>query len=180
MENNGTSRMHMARLRRGADLLRLFKKEDEGATIVEMALSSAILFASLFGIIMISFALYTYNYVAEAAHAGARYAIVRGSYCVGFSDCGAGNTEITTFVQSLNYPGIDASKMTVNTNWYNVVQTGGASTTISSCGTAPAGCNVPLYNSVEVQVIYNFPLNIPFWKSTTLTMASTSQLPIAQ
>ena len=176
MESKGTSQMQ------GAKLFRFFKKEDEGATLVEMALTSAILFASLFGVIMICFALYAYNYVAEAAHEGARYAIVRGSYCVGFSDCGAGNTEITTFVQGLNYPGImtDSQHLTVNTNWYNVVQRGGSATTISSCGTSPSGCNIPLFNSVEVQVIYNFPLNIPFWKSTTLSLASTSQMPISQ
>ena len=170
----------MARLRNGANLIRHFNKAEEGATLVEFALSSAILFSALFGIIMICFALYAYDYISEAAHEGARYAIVRGSYCVGFSDCGAGNTEITTFVQSLNYPGIDSTKLTVNTNWYNVVQTGGAATTISLCGTSPTGCNVPLFNSVEVQVTYNFPLNIPFWKSTTLTMSSKSQIPIAQ
>jgi Flp pilus assembly protein TadG len=183
MERKSRSRkreVRMARLRKAMDLLWVFKKEDEGSTLVEVALTSSILFASIFGIIMISFALYTYDYIADAAHAGARYASVRGAYCVGFSDCGAGNTQITAFVQSLNYPGITAANMTVNTNWYWVVQTGGAATTISSCGTSPAGCNTPPYNSVEVEVVYNFPLNIPFWRSTTLTMSSKSQLPISQ
>jgi Flp pilus assembly protein TadG len=175
----------MARLRSCAGLVRLLRKADEGATLVEMALASAILFASLFGIIMISFALYTYDYVAEAAHEGARYATVRGAYCVGFSDCNVTGAQVATFVQGLNYPGImtDAQHMTVNTSWYNVIEgntTDGITPSISLCDTNPAGCNVPGFNSVQVQVIYNFPLNIPFWKATTLSMSSTAQLPIAQ
>jgi Flp pilus assembly protein TadG len=173
----------MAPSRNGADLIQRFKGADEGATLVEMALTSAILFAGVFGIIMISFALYTYNYVAEAAHEAARYASVRGAYCVGFSDCpDITGDQVTAFVQTLNYPGIltDSAHLTVSTSWYNVVQTGGSATTISSCGTSPAGCDVPSFNAVQVQVTYNFPLNIPFWRSTTLSMSSTSQLPISQ
>ena len=170
----------MTRLRI-SDLIRFFKKADEGATMVEMALVSAILLSGVFGIIAISSALYTYDYIAEASHAGARYAIVRGAYCAGFSDCGAGNAAISAYVKGLNYPGINPNAMTVYTTWYKVNQNGtGAATTITYCGTTPGGCNVPGKNSVEVGIEYAFPLNIPFWKSTTLTMASKSQLAIAQ
>ena len=40
---------------------------DAGGAIVEMALSSAILFAMFFGVFELSFASYTYHYVAAAA-----------------------------------------------------------------------------------------------------------------
>jgi Flp pilus assembly protein TadG len=173
-------------LQGGAGLIRSFKRAEDGATLVEFALSSAILLSGVFGIIMISFALYTYNYIAEAAHEGARYASVRGSYCVGFSDCGATSDQISTAVTSINYPGIDTSNMTVTAHWYNVstgyTDSGGTAhpAQVTDCGSAPGGgCNAP-GNEVQVLVKYDFPLNIPFWNSTTLSMSSTSQLVISQ
>jgi Flp pilus assembly protein TadG len=166
-----------------AAAIRQFRELEDGATLVEMALVSSILFASLIGIIMISFALYTYNYVAEVAREGARYAIVRGAYCTGFSDCGVDGPGISTYVKTINFPGVDSSKITVNTKWYTITQTTGAATTIALCGTdgtSPSGCNVNPVNAVAVEVDYAFPLNIPFWRNTTLNMSSTSQLVISQ
>ncbi len=160
-----------------------FKETEDGATIVEMALASSILFASVFGIIMISFALYTYNYIAEAARDGARYAMVRGADCTGFSDCGIGPTGISTYVKNNVFPGVDPANITVYSKWYTITQTSGSATTIAVCGTDgtnPSGCNINPVNSVEVKVDYAFPLNIPFWRNTTLNMSSTSQLVISQ
>lgn len=154
---------------------------DDGATLVEMALVSSILFTAVFGIIIMSLALYTYDFVADAARMGARYAIVRGSYCTGFSDCGATATDISNFVTGLNYPGINSSNLTVTAAWYNVNQVGGAATTNTLCSSSsPVGCNTPRKNAVAVTVLYAYPLNIPFFGSTTLNLQSISQLVISQ
>src|SRR5215469_8508548 len=52
-------------------------RKSDGATLVETAMVSAILFALLFGLIQIGYAFYTYNFVSDAAREAARYASVR-------------------------------------------------------------------------------------------------------
>jgi Flp pilus assembly protein TadG len=170
----------MACLSNAAGSIRPFRTEDEGATLVEIALASSILFAAVFGIIIMSFALYTYDFLADAAREGARYAIVRGSYCVGFSDCGANEAQISSYVKSIAYPGINPNDINVSASWYTVKQFTSSATTVTPCASAnPAGCNAP-GQEVQVTVTYAFPLNIPFWRSTTLNMSSASQLVISQ
>ena len=51
---------------------------EQGASLVEMALSASVLFVLLFGIIETCMALYAYNFVSEAAREATRYAVVRG------------------------------------------------------------------------------------------------------
>ncbi len=160
--------------------LRPFRTAEDGATLVEFALTASILFMIMFGIIIMSFALYTYDFVGDAARMGTRYAIVRGSDCTGFSDCNANESQILSYLQSIPYPGIDPNKIKVKASWYTVQQFTGSPTTITRCSTSTPGvCNFP-GNEVQVQVSYGFPLSIPFWKATTLSMSSTSQLGISQ
>lgn len=151
----------------------------EGATLVETALSYGILLALLFGIIEIAFALYTYNFVSEAAREGARYAIVRGSTsCTNtpsLTNCNATGTQIKSYVQSLGFPGFTTSNLNVTTTWFTASASPG--TTWSSCSSGT--CNAP-GNAVNVVVTYAFPLSIPFWKSQTVNLSSTSQMIIAQ
>ncbi|MGA8089648.1 MAG: TadE family protein [Terracidiphilus sp.] len=54
---------------------------EQRSAIVEMAVVRSLLFVVLFGIIELSLAMYTYNYVSDAAREATRYAIVRGSSC---------------------------------------------------------------------------------------------------
>jgi len=157
------------------------RRSDEGATLVEMALVSAILFAMLFGLFEMTLAFYTYHFVSEAAREGSRYAIVRGATsCTNtpnLTNCNASEPDIATYVKSLGYPGIDAANrmdVTVNT-----LQGGSpGSMTWTSCGEGMA-CNQP-GDQVQVIVTYHFPLSIPFWKATTLNVSSTSTMAIAQ
>jgi hypothetical protein len=149
-----------------------------------MALSCAVLFATIFGIIQLSLALFSYSVISEASREAARYALVRGSECVNFSDCGATYNQIQSHVRSLGYPGLNNSNVSVNTNWYTVTVTDGTTpTSVVFCGNAPttAGvqCNLP-GNVVQVQVVYNYPLSIPFWRSTQVKMQSQSSMVISQ
>jgi len=153
-------------------------QRETGSAIVEMAISSAIFLAALFGIIQACWAIYAYNYVNQAAREATRYAIVRGATysptnCTapGAATCvaQAGNTgDIAQYVKSLAYPGIDTSRLTVTTTWPN---------TVGMCPTAP--CNYP-GNLVQVVVSYPYSFNIPFVPAATFTMKSTSQLVISQ
>lgn len=176
---------------------------DEGASMVEMALSLVlVLLPMLFGIIILSLAIYTYLYVADAAREGTRYAIVRGSSSCTilstFSNCGlsvgnvTSNTDSTknpvfAYIKTLKYPGLDPSKFDVGVTWWyaTVTNPGGGAysstswTTQCTSDTAVAAdpCNKP-GNAVQVVVKYNFPLSIPFWRSTTLTVQSQSKMVI--
>lgn len=156
---------------------------EAGASLVEMAIASVVLFGMIFGIIFAGWALYAYDFVSDAAREGARYAIVRGADCTGFSDCNAANSDIQTHVQSISYPGIVSGNLTVATEWYTVALKGGSATTFTDCGSAPvvAGvvCNAP-GNQVKVTVTYTVPFSIPFQNQSPIQFSSTSALIISQ
>lgn len=141
---------------------------EDGSNLVETALSIGLLLTFLFGIIEISLAGYTYHFISEAARAATRYAMVRGSACNSWgSACPASSTDIQNYVKGLNYPGISSSKMTVNVSFacYPVG--------VKCSATNAAG------STVQVQVQYKFPLAVPFVRSNTINMTSTSQMVIA-
>jgi Flp pilus assembly protein TadG len=155
---------------------RMGVRSDEGATLVEFALSCSILCMMLFGIIEVSLAVYTYDFVSEAARDGARYAIVRGIKCAGMTDCNATPAQIQTHVQSLNYPAINTGNLTVTTTWLSAAAAP-PNMVWSSC--SGAGCN-KIGNAVNVQVQYPFQFNVPFSPVLTIHMSNTSQMVIAQ
>lgn len=147
--------------------------------MVETAISCVVLFAILFGIFEMSLALYTYYFTSDAAREATRYAIVRGSTsCTNtpnLSNCNATTTQIQSYVQGLNFPGITTSKVSVTTSWYSASST--TPTTWSACSTGI--CNAP-GNLVKVQVSYPMSLQIPFVNSLSLKLNSTSQMVISQ
>ena len=138
---------------------------EEGATLVEFALCSSILLMFLFGIFGVCTALYSYNFVSDAAHEATRYALVRGSACTGFTDCNVTSAQIQTYVRSLQYPAIVPSNLTAAATWSGA----------SSPSNAPG-------NIVSVTVTYTYPLIIPFWPQSgrILNLSSTSQMTISQ
>jgi Flp pilus assembly protein TadG len=153
-------------------------QEERGDTLVEMALSLVLVLATMFGIIQFSEALYACGFVSWAAQQGTRYAVVRGSTWSGNSctstttlNCDATAANITSYVQGLTPPGITAGSLTVNATWpgYNVYQA------TSGCGTTNSpGC------VVQLQVSYQFTLNLPFVPSSQFTFSSTSEQAIQE
>jgi Flp pilus assembly protein TadG len=156
---------------------------EEGAAIIETALSMVVLLTILFGIMEVSLALYSNHFIAEASREGARYAIVRGSTyspttcpappnaatCVAQ---GGNNTgDIATYVKGLGFPGINSSYMTVNSSWSAYLYG-------KTCPTS-GPCNSP-GNQVTVTVLYNFPLSIPFVPATSYALSSTATMIIQQ
>lgn len=147
---------------------------EEGATLIEAAVSLVVLLALFVAIMQICLALYASHFVADAAREASRYAIVRGSTSCSNSpslvDCNASADEIQNWVRSLGYPGIDPVNLTVTTTW----PSSGA-----DCYPSTSPCNNP-GNLVSVAVTYTFPLNIPLWKNATINLSSTSQMVISQ
>ena len=155
--------------------------DEEGANLAEMAIASTVFLAILFGLIQACWALYAYNFVNNAARKASRYAMVRGSTysavpCTapGFATCTAqaGNTgDIAQYVQSLAYPGIDTTQLTVTTTW--------PATVGLPCAPSTNPCNNP-GNLVKVVVSYPYSFHIPFVPAASFSMSSTSQLVISQ
>ena len=176
-------------------------QSEEGGSLVEMALVSALIYLPmLFGIFEVSYGLFTYNFVCNASRQVSRYAAVRGRpSCLispTFVNCGlsangssnptstSGNTTLQNYVRNLGYVGIDQSRVTVTASWLAssiTSGTGGTSTTAwVACPTGgdAAGntlCNTP-GDAVKVTVTYNFPL--PLWNTGPLVLTSTSQMVI--
>jgi Flp pilus assembly protein TadG len=149
-------------------------RDEEGATLVEFALAASILFVMLFGIIAGCLALYTFNFVSDAAREATRWAVVRGGSCSALDNCGATAAEVQSYVRALGYPGMTATNLTATTNWLSASAT--APTTWTSC--VGSGCNVP-GNAVQVQVTYTFPFDVPWWKTTSISISSKSQMVIS-
>lgn len=150
---------------------------EEGAALVEMALSITMFAAVLIGVVYFIFGLYTYTFVADAAREASRYASTRGSQCTAntpsLPNCPATPAVIQSRVLSMRYPGLGASNVTVNTTWLKANITG--NTGWAACGTPP--CNAP-GDLVQVQVIY--AMNVPLWGATRIDVGSTSQMVISQ
>jgi len=145
---------------------------EDGAALVEFAVSAVVFFLAVFGVLEIGLALYSYHFISEAAREGSRYARVRGYSCVANgASCTATPEEIRDYVLNLGFPGIDSSKMIVAPTFAAYP---------SGAGCSPSGsCNNP-GNLVTVTVSYTFPLTIPFVSPNTFTMTSASSVVISQ
>lgn len=162
-----------ARLRFPGKLLRA-SKSDAGATLVETAISIALLISALVGTFEMCLALYSYHYVSYAAREASRYAIVRGSTSCSntpsLANCNITSAQLQTWVQNLGFPGINPRNLTVTATW---------PTTGSNCYPSTTPCNNPS-NLVNVVVSYNYPFAVPFWKNGNINISSTSQMVISQ
>ena len=154
-------------------------RREDGATILETAIASAVFLAMLIGVMQMMLVMYTFNYVSDAAREGSRYAMVRGSTsCTNtpsLSNCNATAGNIQTYVRGRPYPGITASKLYLTTSWLKVSATQPATWSACISGT----CNAP-GNQVKVVATYSYPLAVPFVPKMTFNLSSTSKMVIAQ
>jgi Flp pilus assembly protein TadG len=170
---------------------RLSIVREEGTALVEMALSSAILLATMIGIFEFCFAFYTYNAVCQAAREASRYASVRGATSCTDDvstdpNCNilpntSGNP-IQAYVRSIGLP--DVNSATVTATWLVPSQdsNGYTSWTTTCTGSTDSNgnpCNA-VGNAVNVVVTAPVAISVPFWKSLNLTVSSTSQMVIAE
>lgn len=146
------------------------KRSEEGAALVEFAISASILFVVLFGIIEFSLGLYSYNFLAYATKDAARYAMVRGSNCSVLNNCNIKNTDIQAFINNQGYPGISSAVTTVTT-WT-------CEPTIPDPTLQNVACNAP-GDLVTVTATFPFTLNVPFMNSRSLTFTSSSAMIIS-
>ncbi|HVC43343.1 MAG TPA: TadE family protein [Candidatus Binataceae bacterium] len=132
------------------------KRHAAGQAMVEFAMVASLFLLLLFGIIEMALAAYNYNTVCAAAREAVRYAIVH-------SPTGP-NPATTSQIQQVVYNyavDLNPKQLTVNVTW-------------------PADANLPSQQDAEVQVSYQYQLQVPFHSPVTLTLASTSQMLVSQ
>ena len=122
--------------------------------MVEFAMTAIVFFLLVFAILNFSIAVYAYNLVSYAAREGTRYASVRGSS----APSPAAAADIERFVKSES-SGLSPANLTVKTIWNPDNNPG---------------------SFVRVQVQYKFDFVMTFVSLPELSLASTSQLVIAQ
>jgi Flp pilus assembly protein TadG len=139
---------------------------EEGAELVEFALSAWLLFVFIFGLVELCLVIFSYNTAAEAARNTARWLSVQGASAISGS---LTSTAITNHVQAL--PG--AASMTPTVQWCQV------SGSTATCSATASATNAAAGDLVQVQVQYQFA-NVPFISKGVLTATSTSQMVIWQ
>lgn len=161
--------------------LRPCSRDEVGAALVETALTLPILLIFMFGIMEVCLALYSFHFVANASHEGTRYAIVRGgswtAACGSYTDagCRASAAQITSYVTSnFSFPGIQLATTDVCVQYFASVPA--AASTACTANTTPNAAG----DIVQVTISHPFTFNIPFLRSYTYNLASTSQMVIAQ
>jgi Flp pilus assembly protein TadG len=161
-----TKGQQLARLDRGV------LRDESGAATLEFALTAIVLMTVVLGVMETTLALYSFDFICDAAREGARYAMVRGDTCVvNGASCTVTPAQVQTYVQSLGFPGINPAIMTV-TSTYSAYPSGTACTPNANC--ANPG------NLVTVSVVYAYGYSIPFVPVRTLQMKSTSSMVISQ
>ena len=152
-------------------------REEDGSELVEFAISAALLYMLLFGVMDCSRALYVDHFLANAAREGTRYAMVRGdgwgASCASSASmsCTATSSDVQVYVQGLVSAGIQATSVTVRTSWPGTDANG------ASCH--PARMNSPGC-MVTVEVSYPFTFVSPLLPRSTLVLTSSANSTILQ
>jgi len=93
-------------------------RSQNGESLVSFALTFPVLFGFLFGIMQVSMAYYTYQWMSETAREGARYAIVHGSTCEtsGGASCTSTASAVNSYVSGTGLPNIGGGASTIYRN----------------------------------------------------------------
>ena len=171
-----------------APLLRTLRRvlhDEQGGSLVETAISFLLLLSLMFGVIQGSWAVYSYHFLANAAHEGTRYAIVRGGgwsgtggTCAGYtsSGCVASIANVQNYVANLNFPGLRITPGQVCVAY--LTSTPASSTT--TCTASTTNANNRPGDLVQVTINYPFTMSVPGLPGYTINLSSTSQMVIAQ
>ena len=133
-----------------------------GSASIEFALTSSLLFTLLFCFMEVCLVFYSYDLISEAAREGTRYAMYRGASCPNSTTptCEVTASQVNTYVSGLVWPNLGGGTITPATTYLN--------------GSEAVG------STVQVKVTYVFPIKMPYVPTHSITMASTSVMPILQ
>lgn len=123
---------------------------EEGAALVEFAVSTPILVTMVLGIIGFAMEVFSYNCISTAAHEGTRYAQVHGADC---PSCNLSSSQIASYITGIASEGMNTNALTVNV----YCGPSGSSPPTGDCGQSTSGTpNDNPGNVVYVQVKYTY------------------------
>jgi Flp pilus assembly protein TadG len=132
------------------------RRYERGQAMLEFAGIATAFLIVMFAIIEMGLAVYTYNTISEASREAVRYAAVHSPT----SANPVTNAQIQQVAMNAA-TGVALSSSNVTVTW-------------------PADPNLPSIDDAEVQITYNYSLNIPFMSSVTLPLTSTSRMLVSQ
>lgn len=134
-------------------------REESGESLITVAMSLTVMLGFTFGLMQIGLGYYNKERISECAREGARYAILHGSTCTSSSgSCTATAAQVQTWVSGLGYPNLGGGTLTPTVTY-------------------PDGDEAPGHR-VTVSVSYTFPYKIPFVRTNSLTLTSSSTMVI--
>lgn len=149
-------------------LRRKITNDCRGQALVEFALIAVVLIALVLGVLEIGRMVLCYTTVANAARAGARYAITHASVPPTTSTAGsvaAMKNKVTAVVKSFAAAGTlntDPAKLTISVSY--------------SCSTSPCADATTVGNFVSVTVRYSYdPLMTYYFSPSSIKLGSTSE-----
>jgi Flp pilus assembly protein TadG len=134
------------------------RRGERGQTLVEFAISSAVFFMIIFGIMQFGLAVWNYNMLSSLAQDGARWASVRGATAT-CTCTEATTTSVQDYVRS-RAVGMDPSSITVSTTWTDATHDPG--------------------DTVQVQVDYTFSAFTKIVRTGSLSLHGVAQMKIAR
>lgn len=141
---------------------------ENGATLIEFAISLSAMLMFLFVLMETCIAIYTYAMVSDCAREATRWAITRGSTCQTSSStsCTATTTQISAHATGMGFPNPGGGTMTATTTFPD---------TTDNCSTDDApGCRV------KVSISYTMPIKLPFVPNNSLSWTTSSEMYILQ
>jgi Flp pilus assembly protein TadG len=154
------------------------KTGEQGSTLVEIALSTMLFMLFVFGIINFGLAIFSLNFISNAAREGTRYAMVHGAACANNgTSCALTSAQIQSYVTSLAPGSISTNALTVTA----YCGPGGSSPPSGDCGQSTSGTpNDNPGNVVYVKVQYNFTFPSAFVLNKQIAMQVASERVIYQ
>ena len=135
---------------------------EEGAALVEFAVTLSILFTLLFCFFELCLVFYSYDLISECAREGTRYAMVRGASCPTTANptCEVTAAQVNSYVAAIALPNVGGGTMSVATTY-------------------PDG-NEAVGSRVQVKVTYLFKITMAFVPKSAINLSSTSVMYIIQ
>jgi Flp pilus assembly protein TadG len=143
-------------------------REEDGATLIEFAITISVALTLVFVIMQLCLALYMYGMITETAREATRWAIVRGSTCVTGSgtSCTTTTTAITNYAKGLGFPNVGGGTLLVTPTFPD---------TTGTCSNPQApGCRV------KVVVTYTVAISLPFVPRNNIPLQTSSEMYILQ
>jgi Flp pilus assembly protein TadG len=145
-------------------------RKEDGATLIEFAITISVALTLVFVIMQLCLALYMYGMISETAREATRWAIVRGSTCVTGSgtSCTTTTAAITTYAKDLGFPNVGGGTLVVTPTYPDTNPVGGA-----------ANCQAPGCR-VKVVVTYTVAISLPMVPRNSIPLQTSSEMYILQ